>query len=85
MNIIKFSLGCPCNIDCPNGCDGCDNSICKPVAKEAVLMLSTRSSKSVPMVIGFNGKHYSFFNFESYNMTHIRVTSKLIQARLMTI
>ena len=22
-------LGCPCNVECPNGCDGCSNSICQ--------------------------------------------------------
>ena len=25
----KFHLGCPCDIDCPSGCDGCANSICE--------------------------------------------------------
>ena len=28
----------------------------EPVAKEAVLMLSTYQSDAVPMVIGYNGK-----------------------------
>jgi len=27
--ILKFHWGCPCNIECPNGCDGCANSICE--------------------------------------------------------
>ena len=26
---LKFHWGCPCDIDCPNGCDGCANSICE--------------------------------------------------------
>ena len=26
---LKFHWGCPCDIECPNGCDGCENSICE--------------------------------------------------------
>lgn len=47
-------------------------------------MLSTRSSKSVPMVIGFNGKHNSFL-IHFFILSHMSVATKIIQARLMTI
>ena len=74
--VVKNHLGCPCDTDCPNGCDGCANSICecsvtsttsvstttsKSAAKEAVLMLSTAYSTNVPMVIGYNGNHLQVF------------------------
>ena len=26
---LKFHWGCPCDIECPNGCDDCENSICE--------------------------------------------------------
>ena len=26
---FKSNWGCPCDIECPNGCDGCENSICE--------------------------------------------------------
>ena len=61
-------LGCLCDTDCPNGCDGSVTSTIsvatttsKSAAKEAVLMLSTAYSSNFPMVIGFNGKQLQVF------------------------
>ena len=27
-SLIGFFQDCPCNVNCPNGCDGCPNPIC---------------------------------------------------------
>ena len=27
-NILKLFKDCPCDANCPDGCNGCDNSIC---------------------------------------------------------
>ena len=29
MGYCNFNSGCPCDTDCPSGCDGCKNSICE--------------------------------------------------------
>ena len=49
--------GCPCNVDCPNGCIDCSNPICGN--KQAILVLSTNWIGNLPMVIGFNGCFHS--------------------------
>ena len=66
-----MTLACPCDQDCPNGCQGCSNSICEDSnfsttgsiiatttvpSQKAALMLNTARSDNVPMVITFNGK-----------------------------
>ena len=58
-------LECPCGVDCPGGCEKCDHSLCETTtiaattiatpSKEAVLLLATRFSSNVPMVIDFEG------------------------------
>ena len=65
MILLEKTLECPCGEDCPVGCESCDNPICESStiattttaksAKEAVLLLSTRFSSNVPMVIDFEG------------------------------
>ena len=55
----KFNVisGCPCNINCPNGCIDCSNPICGN--EQAILVLSTNWMGNLPMLIGFNGCFYS--------------------------
>ena len=68
----KDSLGCPCNANCPNGCDGCANLICR-----AVLVLSTFSPSNIPMVIGYNGKKtYCIFFTKSDEIIKVKLTMK---------
>ena len=45
---------CPCQINCPQGCTNCPNSICNSQGT-AVLMLSTFQRSNKPMVIDFDG------------------------------
>ena len=57
LQIRTVISGCPCNVDCPNGCIDCSNPICGN--KQAILVLSTNWIGNLPMVIGFNGCFHS--------------------------
>ena len=43
-------LACPCEENCPDGCDGCSNPVCY-----AVLVLSTKDETNTPMVVDVYG------------------------------
>lgn len=47
-------LDCPCEANCPNGCDDCENPICKPIGN-AILVLNTSYSSNKPFIVDFNG------------------------------
>ena len=57
LQIRTVISGCPCNVDCPNGCIDCSNPICGN--KQAILVLSTNWIGNLPMVIGFDGCFHS--------------------------
>lgn len=48
--MIHPNLGCPCEENCPTGCDGCLNPVCY-----AVLVLSTKDDENKPMVVNVHG------------------------------
>ena len=50
----ELSLDCPCNANCPNGCQNCRNPIC-PVDNKSVLVLNTKDSNQ-PVLIKFDGE-----------------------------
>ena len=77
---------CPCDLECPAGCEGCSNSICEDPnssttvstittgvsSEKAVLMLNTARSENVPMVITFNGDVDDKINFTYDERTELR-------------
>ena len=46
----------------------------KPAAKKAVLMLSTKDSTTVPMVIGYDGKRLQVFFILAQNIFKVKLT-----------
>ena len=58
-------LDCPCDVNCPNGCEYCENSICD----KSVLILNTGSWDSVPMVVDFKGNVDDDLDFKIENMS----------------
>lgn len=46
---------CPCESNCPNGCDGCENHICTP--KKSVLVLSTFYSSTADLTWDFKSSN----------------------------
>ena len=79
---------CPCDLECPAGCEGCSNSICEDPnssttvstittgvsSEKAVLMLNTARSENVPMVITFNGDVDDKINFIYDERTEVYIS-----------
>ena len=79
---------CPCDLECPAGCEGCSNSICEDPnssttvstittgvsSEKAALMLNTARSENVPMVITFNGDVDDKINFIYDERTEVYIS-----------
>ena len=64
----NLSQGCPCGIECPNGCvDGCSSLYCE----RSFLVLNTALPKSTPLLMEDSGEVNLKFNFQLGEKTEV--------------
>ena len=67
---------CPCEINCPNGCNECPNPICDR-QEMAVLMLNTGQIRReveldyIALVVGFDGKFLSVLYYKALSLSKV--------------